>query len=217
MTQKDIFLASEGDAWFDRNQSALGLSQNVWHGRIIDLANSLKSTELLPTTTRPRVLEVGCANGALMQLLEEQAEVNCWGIEPSGAAVSEAKKNGLNVVRGTADYLPFPDEAFDVVIYGFCLYLCDLEDHQRIVAECERVLAPNGLVLILDFFADRQHSNPYHHCAGVQCHKMDWASLFQRDSQFVCLHHTVGDHHSGQFTVAREEWVGLTLLAKLQS
>ncbi len=215
MKQRDIFLASEGDAWFERNQAAVASSDNVWHRRIIELLGSLLSTDLLATSPPPRLLEVGCANGALLQTIQTDLEVACWGLEPSPAAVADAVERGLKVVRGTADRLEFPDASFDVVIYGFCLYLCDVEDYERIMAECERVLTANGFVIILDFFADMPHSNQYHHYAGVKTHKADWAALFQKHSQYVRLHHTIGGHHGGHFTLAREEWVGLTLLAKM--
>ncbi len=54
MKQRDIFLASEGDAWFERNQAALASSDNVWHGRIIELLGSLLSADLLPTSPPPK-------------------------------------------------------------------------------------------------------------------------------------------------------------------
>ncbi len=215
MKQRDIFLASEGDAYFERNQLAVASSDSVWHRRIIELLGALLSADLLPTSPRPRLLEVGCANGVLLKTIQTDLKLACWGLEPSPAAVTDAVARGLKVVRGTADRLEFPDASFNVVIYGFCLYLCDVEDYERIMVECERVLAANGFVIILDFFADMPHSNQYHHYAGVKTHKVDWAALFQKHSHYVRLHHTIGHQRGGHFTLAREEWVGLTLLAKM--
>ena len=53
---------------------------------------------------------------------------DCYGIEPSAQAVAAACAKGINVMQGTADVLPFDNQSFDIVIFGFCLYLCDRED-----------------------------------------------------------------------------------------
>ncbi len=211
MKQRDILLASEGDAWFERNQAAVASADNVWHRA------AGRTPFGRPPTNKPpaRLLGVGCANGALLKTIQTDLKVACWGLAPSLAAVADAVARGLKIVRGTADRLEFPDASFDVVIYRFCLYLCDVEDYARIMVECERVLAANGFVIILDFFADMPHSTQYHHYASVKSHKVGWAALFQKHSHYVRLHHTIAHQRGGHFTLAREEWVGLSLLAKM--
>ena len=71
-------------------------------------------------------------------------KMECYGIEPSFKAVETACTSGVNAVQGTADRLPYRDGLFDVVVFGFCLYLCDREDLFRIASEADRVLNDQG-------------------------------------------------------------------------
>lgn len=69
-------------------------------------------------TPRARVLDVGCGDGALLQRLEDEKEVDGRGIELSQKGVNEAVARGLSVVQGDADHdlATYPDGAFDFVI-----------------------------------------------------------------------------------------------------
>ena len=65
-----------------------------------------------------RVLDVGCGEGVLLELLVSRNDVDGRGIEISPQGVSSCLARGLSVVQGDADrdldY--FPDRAFDYVI-----------------------------------------------------------------------------------------------------
>jgi methionine biosynthesis protein MetW len=65
-----------------------------------------------------RVLDVGCGDGALLQLLEEEKGVDGRGVELSQKGVNLAVARGLSVVQGDADHdlATYPDEGFDFVI-----------------------------------------------------------------------------------------------------
>jgi methionine biosynthesis protein MetW len=67
---------------------------------------------------RARVLDVGCGEGALLELLEQDKAVDGHGIELSQKGVNEAVARGLSVVQGDADHdlVTYPDDAFDFVI-----------------------------------------------------------------------------------------------------
>ena len=69
-------------------------------------------------TPGARVLDVGCGNGALLQLLEDEKQADGRGIELSQKGVNEAVARGLSVVQGDADHdlATYPDNAFDFVI-----------------------------------------------------------------------------------------------------
>ena len=65
-----------------------------------------------------RVLDVGCCEGALLELLEQSRGVDGRGIELSQAGVNAAVARGLAVIQGDADsdLAHYPDDAFDYVI-----------------------------------------------------------------------------------------------------
>lgn len=65
-----------------------------------------------------RVLDVGCGDGALLQLLAEQRDVDGRGVELSQRGVNECVAKGLSVIQGDADadLIDYPDDGFDYVI-----------------------------------------------------------------------------------------------------
>ena len=67
-----------------------------------------------------RVLDVGCNDGALMQLLKENKNVDIRGIEISKQKVQICISKGLTVIEGNAEFdlKQFPDNSFDFVILG---------------------------------------------------------------------------------------------------
>lgn len=65
-----------------------------------------------------RVLDVGCGDGALLEILTRDRKVDGRGIELSQAGVNGCVTKGLSVVQGDADtdLVDYPDDAFDYVI-----------------------------------------------------------------------------------------------------
>ncbi|WP_424360870.1 methionine biosynthesis protein MetW [Methylocystis parvus] len=68
--------------------------------------------------TGARVLDVGCGDGALLQLLAEAKSVDGRGVELSQRGVNECVAKGLSVIQGDADtdLSDYPDDGFDYVI-----------------------------------------------------------------------------------------------------
>ncbi len=65
-----------------------------------------------------RVLDVGCGDGDLLQLLQRRSGVRARGMELSQDGVNACVGKGLSVVQGDADrdLADYPDNSFDYVI-----------------------------------------------------------------------------------------------------
>lgn len=70
-----------------------------------------------------RVLDVGCGDGALLQLLAETKGVDGRGIEVSRDRVNACVAHGLSVIQGDADHdlIDYPDGAFDYAILSLTI------------------------------------------------------------------------------------------------
>ena len=65
-----------------------------------------------------RVLDVGCDDGALMEYLKQNKDVDIRGIEISKEKVQTCISKGLTVLEGNAelDLKQFPNKSFDYVV-----------------------------------------------------------------------------------------------------
>ncbi len=65
-----------------------------------------------------RVLDVGCGDGTLLEMLVREKEVDGRGMELSQKGVNACVARGLSVIQGDADVdlTAYPDRAFDYVI-----------------------------------------------------------------------------------------------------
>lgn len=167
MKQKDIFLESEGNAWLERNRDKLGQSDPV--------SDVIEEAGIRPIS----VLEVGCANGWRLAKLRDKYGCEIMGVDPSIQAAIEAAALRVPVMQGTAGMLPFPSERFDLIIFGFCLYLTDPCDWLHIAAEADHVLKDGGHIIIHDFETFAPHARWYEHRDGdVLSYHVNWPNLW---------------------------------------
>jgi ubiquinone/menaquinone biosynthesis C-methylase UbiE len=210
MKQREVFLQSEGDAWFRRNPrspDSRGFPQSDFLLREIN--------ELAPVPSKgARVLEIGCGDGARLGWLREQRGFECYGVDPSAQAVAAAQGQGIAARQGTAEQLPFATGEFDLVMFGFCLYLCDRDDLFRIACEADRVLKNPGWLLILDFYGPAPSRREYHHRAGLFSFKMDYRTLFTWHPAYVTYSHKIHHHSHDGYTDDSQEWVATSVLRK---
>jgi ubiquinone/menaquinone biosynthesis C-methylase UbiE len=101
---------------------------------------------------------VGCGTGYLLvrlaSLLPQAVELE--GLDPAPSmvdvATARAPNDGrFNFRRGIAEQLPFPDEAFDLVVSTTSFD--HWADQRAGLAECRRVLAPDGYFVLADQFS----------------------------------------------------------------
>ena len=208
--QKNIFLDSEGDAWFVRNKEKF---DNINY-ELDPIVRALSIIHVSKSFGDRKVLEIGCSNGHRLAWLKEKFDLDCYGVDPSGKAISEAKIKGLKAEIGTADCLKYEKNYFDIIIFGFCLYLCDREHLFRIACEADRVLKKQGWLIIHDFFIDNDAQCDYHHRTGVTSYKMDYRKLFDWHPSYNCFEHKVLKHNDFLSTDDKTKWVATSVMRK---
>jgi ubiquinone/menaquinone biosynthesis C-methylase UbiE len=104
-----------------------------------------------------RILDVGCGTGYLLGRLAArapQAEALA-GIDAApamiGVARAAATDGRLRFVEGTAERLPWPAESFDLVVSTTSFD--HWADQRAGLAQCARVLAPGGCLVLADLFS----------------------------------------------------------------
>ena len=97
-----------------------------------------------------RVLDVGCADGVLMEFLRDNKSINIRGLELSKDKVQKCIEKGLTVIEGNAekDLQQFPDKSFDYVVLSQTLQA--FLDPELVISELLRV-GKKAIVTIPNF------------------------------------------------------------------
>jgi SAM-dependent methyltransferase len=197
--QRDIFLDGEGDAWFRRNRDGDPLA-------VLDRL----ARHVLPDAS---ILEVGCGDGRNLARLPGSG--NRAGVDPSTLAIAagSAEHPEFDLRVGTAEAVPFRDP-FDVVLFGFCLYLCDRQSLPRIIAEADRLLIDGGTLAILDFDPPFPRRRQYRHREGVLSWKVDYASIFLAYPSYSLVEKVSTSHEYPGWVPREGDRVALWVLRK---
>jgi len=206
--QKEIFKASEGDQWFQRNKNLL----NSASGEDDEIVKIIKSLELFPKKT----LEIGCSEGHRLGIISKAFKADCYGIDPSSIAINNGKRIYPNIALqvGTADELPFDDNSFDMIIFGFCLYLCDRDDLFKIAYEADRCLQNKGALIIKDFYPPFPYKNKYSHHEGIYSYKMNYSHMFTWNPAYSEISEIVFSHSGFAGRDLPDERLAIILLKK---
>lgn len=209
--QEQAFSVSEGDNWFKRNNPP-SFSEVGKRRKDDRLCNTYAQLGLKPKLA----LEIGCSTGWRLEALRREYGCICKGIDPSRKAVDEGRNEfpDIELHVGTADDLSFADATFDLVTFGFCLYLCSPKQLFCIASEADRVLADGGHVAILDFFPPQPYRNSYRDCEGLYSYKMAYRDMFLWNPQYIEISHRMYAHHDQCSSTAPDERVAVDVLRK---
>jgi len=101
--------------------------------------------ELLGTHTHPRVLDVGCATGAMLEMLKNRGWQTA-GVEISPSADYAKEKRGLEVYKSNLEDCGFASGSFDVILASHLLE--HLNNPEIFLRESFRLLRTGGYLIL---------------------------------------------------------------------
>ena len=215
-SQSMVFRDGEGDKWYLRNIEALDrreapLAQNFLFDTLAHKKSDINS-----------ILEVGCSAGHNLVFMCNLFEASGFGIDPSQMAIRDAIARGKNAEGklaynykvGTADSLPYEDSQFDLVVFGFCLYLVPREEIQRALSEANRVLKPGGFLAIIDFDVPRSLTNTYIHAENVKSFKENYSLRYLENGEYSLISKWSHSHNSDYFVEEVDERISISVMHK---
>jgi ubiquinone/menaquinone biosynthesis C-methylase UbiE len=111
-----------------------------------------------------QVLDIGCGTGNLLRSTgKRHPKAELTGLDPDPKALArawrKARRAGLTMRldRGFAQELPYPDGSFDRVFSSLMLHHLDSTSKDELLAEVQRVLRPDGLLVLADAVFDEHN------------------------------------------------------------
>jgi SAM-dependent methyltransferase len=158
---RKTYLPGMGHDWllplYDPIQKLLGFESI--HRQLVDQAD---------IGPKHRIIEIGCGTGNLSILtkrLHPQAQV--VGLDPDPKALARAQRKAEREVisvqldRGFAEELPYPDASFDRVFSAFMFHHLEPDEKEKTLQEARRVLKPRGSLHVLDFGGAKVRSDGF--------------------------------------------------------
>jgi ubiquinone/menaquinone biosynthesis C-methylase UbiE len=140
----DHLISSAGTRPFNRQEWYRQVYQGLSPGWKDSLA---RYCQVIDNYTRPdtRVLDIGCGHADFLAPVYARTPYT-YGIDPDAEAL---KKNRIirRTVVGTADYLPFEDNSFDLIVAAWVFE--HVEHPEQVCAEIYRALKPGGRLIFL--------------------------------------------------------------------
>lgn len=165
------------------------------HYRKLEIDSILR---IIGTIKHDTILDVGCGNGySTLQIAKKFPEAMVTGIDFSPAMIEEANKNVIpNVdffdgnVLSLSSNKELVGQYFDVVLSTRCLInLSDWKEQKAGISEMQRLLAPNGRLIMVENFQDGMNAlNKLRNNFGLHPIKVRWHNKYlelSKVSEFI--------------------------------
>lgn len=115
----------------------------------LDLVNEI--IEIYKTEDQVKVLDVGCGSGYSVNYLSKKG-FDATGIDFSEEIIKLGKERykDINIKVMDANKLNFPENYFDLILFECSLSV--MQNPEKILESCKKLLKENGLILLSDFF-----------------------------------------------------------------
>ena len=168
-----------GDSWYQRNVE--GRDFDLALGTMQHLILSLMADPAFPDSRKVRLVEVGCSRGDSLAKISANSSAVCIGIDFSPLAIAAGRQmfesfKSMTLMVGKATEIPLETNSADVLIFGWVAMYLDDKGFSLALSEAKRVIAPGGLLVLLDF----EHKGPVRttankHHEGLRTYRRDYA------------------------------------------
>lgn len=220
MGAKDIFMQTEGDAWYRRNREKVENKNAKSIDYVVEYLDKQRKAGAMQNVFEGGIelLEIGCSSGYNLKRLSQEFTANCYGIEPSREAVEYGnelyKDLPITLQQGTGDALPYENESMDIVIMGFCMFWMDRKDLLKTYSEIDRVLKTKGLLIVYDFDTKNPYIRDNVHNSDVYTYKMDYAQLLLSQPHYTLIYKMMYGHEIEGFDDRMQERMSLQIIYK---
>ncbi len=137
-----------------------------------------------------KLLEIGCSTGFVLKRIKDITNANCYGIDPSRKAISEGKKifKGINLYPGTLESSSLRKKKFDLIIFGFFLFLLPPKKILNLFKIVDDMLDNDGKIIIYDFHAKNLIRKKYKHKKGLFSYKWNFKNVFLSLPQYKLVY-----------------------------
>ena len=153
------------------------------------------------------VLDVGCGISTVLSCLYANRRV---GVDPLANEYSRHHDyGGIEIVKGTAENLPFADDEFDAV---FCTNCIDhVDDPRKALEQIRRCLRPDGVFIVsFELFTERGYRNAAHPHSLTRAMLGELIEgLFAVDREWTGPWVGINRFIRSEPETARKEWLGL--------
>jgi len=150
----DVRLHHEFNLWAEKG---VGEGMDNPHRRIIEL-----TVPRMELAGNDRILDLACGAGLASRLMASRHATRVVGMDISNGMLRHARNQSaqfqnISFTCGSAEHVPFPDNFFTKVLSVEAFYYFEHQD--RVLAELQRVLAPQGrLFLLICLYSDHKDS-----------------------------------------------------------
>ena len=125
----------------------------AYRGAFVSLDHFVEQLNL--ATSQPRILEVGCGEGALAEKLAlafPSAQIVGIDIAENVGRLYRGRTDGVSFQRiPLGDWADRNEQSVDVVLICDVLHHVPWNEHQRLLQDTKRVLAPRGRLILKDW------------------------------------------------------------------
>lgn len=139
-----------------------------------------------------KVLDIGCGYGRTLNELSRYGHTELYGIDFAAGMIARGKRlyPHLQLTEMKSPAIPFPDASFDlVVLFAVLTCIASNDEQENLLNEINRVLAPDGIVVVSDFLLNTDERNLTRYKKFEN--KYPNFGTFELPKGGVCRHHSI--------------------------